>query len=159
MGLVRYHVLVVIGLASRRVEIAGIVHQPAEAWMEQLASRPPRWFLRPERYLMMDRDTEFTNAFRSLLLSSGVKERAIAGASLTMNTYAERFVRSMRGEYLGQDLPAEGGAAPRSASGIRRVLACRAHIRDLRTSSSNHSTVHGRMHRAQPPDRRSVASY
>jgi transposase InsO family protein len=32
-GLVRYHVLFVIDLASRRVEIAGIVHQPHEAWM------------------------------------------------------------------------------------------------------------------------------
>jgi hypothetical protein len=36
-GLVRYHVLFVIDLASRRVEIAGIVHQPHEAWMKQVA--------------------------------------------------------------------------------------------------------------------------
>jgi putative transposase len=35
-GLVRYHVLFVIDLASRRVEIAGVVHQPHEAWMKQL---------------------------------------------------------------------------------------------------------------------------
>ena len=36
-GLVRYHVLIVIDLATRRVEIAGIVHQPHGAWMQQVA--------------------------------------------------------------------------------------------------------------------------
>ena len=38
-GLVRFHVLFVIDLASRKVEVAGIVHQPQphEAWMRQMA--------------------------------------------------------------------------------------------------------------------------
>jgi putative transposase len=36
-GLVRYHVLFVIDLATRRVEIAGIVDQPHEAWMKLMA--------------------------------------------------------------------------------------------------------------------------
>ncbi len=35
--LVRYYVLFVIDLESRRVEIAGIVHQPYGAWMKQIA--------------------------------------------------------------------------------------------------------------------------
>ena len=36
-GLVRYHVLFVIDLARRRGEFAGIVHEPHEAWMKQIA--------------------------------------------------------------------------------------------------------------------------
>jgi putative transposase len=36
VGLVRYHVLFVIDLASRHVEFAGIVHQPHEAWILQM---------------------------------------------------------------------------------------------------------------------------
>lgn len=32
-GLVRFHVLFIIDLASRRVEIDGIVHEPHDAWM------------------------------------------------------------------------------------------------------------------------------
>ena len=36
-GLVRYHVLFSIWLASRRVEIAGIAHRPDGMWMEQAA--------------------------------------------------------------------------------------------------------------------------
>ena len=35
-GLIRYFVLFVIDLETRRVEIAGIVHQPYEDWMNQI---------------------------------------------------------------------------------------------------------------------------
>jgi putative transposase len=38
VGLVRYHVLFVIDLATRRVHIAGIVREPYDAWMRQIAS-------------------------------------------------------------------------------------------------------------------------
>ena len=36
-GLVRYYVLFVIDFKTRRVEIAGVVHQPYGAWMKQIA--------------------------------------------------------------------------------------------------------------------------
>jgi hypothetical protein len=36
-GLVRYHVLFVIDLATRRVQIAGIVRQPGRDWIKQVA--------------------------------------------------------------------------------------------------------------------------
>jgi hypothetical protein len=36
-GLVRYHVLFVIDLANWRVHIAGIVREPYDAWMRQVA--------------------------------------------------------------------------------------------------------------------------
>ena len=35
-GLVRYHVLIVIDLATRRVQIGGIAHEPTGAWMMQV---------------------------------------------------------------------------------------------------------------------------
>ena len=37
LGLVRYHVLFVIRLATREVEIAGIVPEPHGTWMKQVA--------------------------------------------------------------------------------------------------------------------------
>ncbi len=37
VGLVRYHVLFVIDIKSRRVHVAGIVDQPHGAWMKQVA--------------------------------------------------------------------------------------------------------------------------
>lgn len=107
-GLVRYHVLFVIDLASRRVEIAGVVHQPHGAWMKQLARNltdVADGFLRDKRYLIMDRDPVFTTAFRSLLLSSGVKSVRLPARSPNLNAYAERFVRSAREECLAKIIP------------------------------------------------------
>jgi putative transposase len=61
-GLARFHVLFVIDLASRRVEFAGLVHQPHEAWMLQMARNSTDavdGFLLGKRYLIMDRDPLF----------------------------------------------------------------------------------------------------
>ena len=37
LGIVRFYVLFVIDIASRRVEIAGITRSPDGAWMDQVA--------------------------------------------------------------------------------------------------------------------------
>jgi transposase InsO family protein len=96
-GLVRYHVLFVIDLASRRVEIAGIVHQPHEAWMLQIARNLTDvidGFLLGKRYLIMDRDPLFTHDFRAMLAAVGVKSVRLPSRSPSLNAFAERFVRS-----------------------------------------------------------------
>jgi putative transposase len=62
-------------------------------------------FLREKRYLIMDRDPVFTDAFRSMLLSSGVKSVRLPARSPNLNAYAERFVRSMREECLAKIIP------------------------------------------------------
>jgi len=66
--LVRYHVLFVIDLASRRVELAWIAHAPHESWMKQTARNltdRADGFLLGKRYVIMDRDALFTDAFRA----------------------------------------------------------------------------------------------
>jgi hypothetical protein len=71
-GLVRYHVLFVIELTTRRIEIAGITKQPTGAWMMQVGQNLTDvvdGFLLDIRYLILDRDPLFTDAFRDLLLS------------------------------------------------------------------------------------------
>jgi putative transposase len=110
-GLVRYHVLFVIDLASRRVEIAGIVHQPHEAWMLQAARNLTDaidGFLLGKRYLIMDRDPLFTSAFRTMLADSGVQSVRLPSRSPNLNAYAERFVRSVRDECLSKVIPLGG---------------------------------------------------
>ncbi len=62
-GPVRYAVLVVMDLQSRRVQIAGIVHEPYEGWMFQVLRSlidGVDGFLLPHQYLIMDRDPVFT---------------------------------------------------------------------------------------------------
>jgi putative transposase len=106
--LVRYHVLFVLDLASRRDEISVVVHQPHEAWMKQAARNLTDMvdgFLRDKRSLMMDRDPVFTAAFRSLLTSSGVMSVRLPARSPNLNAYAERFVRSVREGCLSKIIP------------------------------------------------------
>jgi transposase InsO family protein len=107
-GLVRFHVLFVIDLASRRVELAGIVHQPHEAWMLQMARNltdAVDGFLLGKRYLIMDRDPLFTRAFRTMLATSGVKSVRLPSRSPNLNACAERFVGSVRRECLSRVIP------------------------------------------------------
>jgi len=69
-GLVRYFVLFVIDIETRRVQIAGIVRQPHGAWMKQIARNLTDnvdGFLGGKRYLIRDRDPLFTDEFRELL--------------------------------------------------------------------------------------------
>ena len=62
-GLIRYFVLLVMDLKTRRVEIAGITHQPYDAWMTQVARNLTDMvggFLRGTRVLIHDRDPLFS---------------------------------------------------------------------------------------------------
>jgi putative transposase len=80
-------VLFVIDLASRRVELAGIVHEPHEAWMKQTARNLTDrvdGFLLGKRYVIMDRDPLFTGAFRNAR-HRGNQERAAAPTQPTLD--------------------------------------------------------------------------
>ena len=75
VGLLRYHVLFLIDLATRKVEIAGITRQPDGVWMEQVARNllfAGEGFLVGKRQLILDSDPLYTKAFRALLKRGGV---------------------------------------------------------------------------------------
>ncbi len=62
-------------------------------------------FLNETRYLIHDRDPLFTKAFKELLKSSGVETVRLPARSPNLNAYAERFVRSIKSEFLGKIIP------------------------------------------------------
>ncbi|MGE5193729.1 MAG: integrase core domain-containing protein [Deltaproteobacteria bacterium] len=100
-GLVTYFVLFVIDLASRRVEIAGITASPDSAWMCQVARNlidDEDGFLRGKRFLLMDRDGKYSPEFRSVLRHAGATPLRLPARSPNLNSYAERFVRSIKSE-------------------------------------------------------------
>ena len=104
-GLVRYHVLFLIQLATRVVEIAGVVPEPTESWMLQIARNlvdPWTGFLTSSRLLIHDRATVFSDRFRQLLRSGRVESLRLPARSPNLNAYAERFVRTIRQECLGR---------------------------------------------------------
>jgi transposase InsO family protein len=105
VGLVRYHVLFVMNLATRRVHIAGVLHNPHGEWMEQVARNLTDafdGFLLGKRYLLQDRDPLFTQNFRDILAAAGVKSVRLPPRSPNLNAHAERFVLSIKNECLGQ---------------------------------------------------------
>ncbi len=107
-GLVRYFVLFIIELQTRRVEITGIARQPDGEWMKQIVRNltdADDGFLNGTRYLIHDRDPLFTEVFRELLKSSDVKTVKLPAQSPDLNAYAERFVRSVKFECLAKIIP------------------------------------------------------
>jgi transposase InsO family protein len=103
VGLMRYHVLFVMELATRRVEIAGIVDQPHGEWMEQVARNltdAEDGFLDGKRYLIHDRDPLFTHNFGAILEAAGVHGLRLPPSSPNLNAHAERFVLSVKSECL-----------------------------------------------------------
>jgi transposase InsO family protein len=107
-GLVRYFVLFVIDLKSRRVEIAGITAAPNGLWVEQVARNLvdcEDGFLLNSRHLIHDRDPLFTHAFAGTLRRAGIDTVKLPVRSPNLNAYAERFVRSVKSECVGQVIP------------------------------------------------------
>ena len=104
-GLITYYVLFFIHIGSRKVHIAGITPHPNEAWMKQIARNITMadWgFLEGCKYLIHDRDTKFCKSFRSMIASMGIKPIRLSPQSPKMNSYSERFVRSVKGECLSK---------------------------------------------------------
>lgn len=99
LGLVRYHVFFVIRLATREVHIAGIVPEPDGPWMKQVARNLTDGldgFLGGCRYLIHDRASVFSEAFRTILQAAGVESVRLPARSPNLNAIGERFVRSIK---------------------------------------------------------------
>src|SRR5437870_11272907 len=104
-GLVTHYLLFVISLADRVVDLIGITTTPDEAWMLQAARNlidSESGAMRGKRYLILDRDTKYTDQFRRLIRSSGTNVIRLPPRSPNLNAYAERFVRSIKFECLNR---------------------------------------------------------
>lgn len=102
-GLVRYHVLFVMELSTRIVEIADIVPDPDGRWMEQVVrdlADASDGSLRDKRYLIHDRSWVFTRGFAEIRKAAGVNVIKLPPRSPNLSLHAERFVRSIKSECL-----------------------------------------------------------
>ncbi len=104
-GLVTYYVLFFMHIATRRVHIAGITPYPNEKWMTQIARNVTMadvGFLSSHRYLIHDRDGKFCPAFTDTIESVGVKTVKLPARSPNLNSFAERWVKSVKSECLSK---------------------------------------------------------
>src|SRR6202171_462420 len=102
-GLVTHYLLFVISLTDRVVTIAGITTRPDESWMLQIGGNvtdSQSGALRAKRYLIIDRDTKYSEQFRRLIRDNGTRVIPLPPMSPNLNAHAERFVRSIKDESL-----------------------------------------------------------
>ena len=102
-GLVTHYVLFFMDIASRAVKIAGITPHPDGRWMTLIARNLTDLndgFLRGKRYSILDRDTKYSDAFRSVLVREGIQVIRLPPRSSNLNAFAEPFVHSIKEECL-----------------------------------------------------------
>jgi putative transposase len=88
-----------IELSTRRVHIAGIPARANGLWMNQIARNltdAEDGLLKGKRYLIHDRDPLFTEEFLATLTEAGIESARLPPRSPNLNSYAERFVRSIK---------------------------------------------------------------
>lgn len=99
------YILFFIEHATRRVYVAGTTAHPDRVWVTQQA-RQMTWALEdralPMTYLIHDHDTKFTASFDAVFEAVGVEMVRLPYRAPNANAFAERWVRSVRGECLNR---------------------------------------------------------
>ncbi len=102
-GLVTFYLLFAMELKTRRVHLAACAASLGDDFMKQIAKNLTDsfdGFLLDKKYVLMDRDTHFSKAFRTILEEAGVTPVRLPPRSPNLNAHLERFFRSLKSEAL-----------------------------------------------------------
>ena len=115
-GLIRYHVLFIIRLATRQVQIAGIIPEPHEQWMKQVARNLTDGageVLLGCRYLIHDRSSLFSESFHMILEAVGIESVRLPARSPNLKCLCRAVCTDDQGVLSGSnDLDWRGFAPP-----------------------------------------------
>ena len=104
-GLVTFYLLFVMDLNTRSVHFAGCTTNLGDDYMKQIARNltdTMDGFLNWKEQLLMDRDANFSSAFRTMLAQSGVNPVRLPPKSPNLNAQLERFHLSLKSECLSR---------------------------------------------------------
>jgi len=103
----RLYALVFIELATRQVYLAGVTANPTGEWATQQARNNVETFVertQPIRFLIHDRDSNFTAAFDEVFRSDGIRTIRTPVRAPRANAFIERWIGTVRRQYLDRML-------------------------------------------------------
>jgi transposase InsO family protein len=102
----RIYVLFFISLATRRIEYIAATSNPDGRWVTQQARNLSIQLgdEQPFRFLIHDRDMEFSHAFDEIFRTEGVKVIRTPIQAPNANAHAERWIRTLRADSLDRIL-------------------------------------------------------
>ncbi|MGH2450527.1 MAG: integrase, partial [Candidatus Limnocylindria bacterium] len=97
----RFYVLFFIEHGSRRVRLDGCTTNPSGSWVTQQARNLGLFFAEQQiRFLIRARDSKYTGLFDEVFRSEQIRILRTPIRAPKANAVAERFVRTIRAEYL-----------------------------------------------------------
>ena len=104
-GLFTVYLLFAMELKARNVHFPGCTVSPNEQWVKQVARNLTDTldgFLLEKRIVLMDCDTKFCVSFRDILSDADAEPFVLPPRSPNMNAFMERFIKSIKVEFLGR---------------------------------------------------------
>ena len=100
----RLHVLFFIEVSSRRVHLAGITTNPTGPWTTQAARNLLMGLDGQLRFVIHDGAGQYSPTFDTVFADAGITPITTPPRAPMANTYAERWVRTLRHELLDRTL-------------------------------------------------------